>query len=180
VRANRYARYSSHLVAQLRRLRDPRDVLRAILTRYVLPSNLFPEWLVFATLKVAGYDVVGPCGLRGARIQTPSLSIGQGTWANWGVSIEGRGAVSIGEWALIGPEVMIVTSTHERSDDGRVQLVSTYLPVHIGSRCWIGARAIILPGVVIGEDVTVAAGAVVASNIGPGGLYGGVPARRIG
>ncbi len=171
--------FGERQVARLRRLRDPRDVLRSIVTKYLLPSDFFPEWLVFRTLKVSGFDVVEPCGFSGARIQTPSLTIGAGTWANRGVTIEGRGAVSIGEGVLIGPEVLMVTSTHERAVDGAVRADSPYHPVHIGNRCWIGARAIILPGVTIGDDVTVAAGAVVVSDIGPGGLYGGVPARRL-
>jgi len=166
-------------VARVQRLSDPRDVLRSIVTKYFLPSDFFPEWLVFRTLKMSGFAVVEPCGFSGARIQTPSLTIGVGTWANRGVSIEGRGAVSIGEDVLIGPEVLIVTSTHERTIDGGVRADSTYEPVHIGNRCWIGARVMILPGVIIDDGVTVAAGAVVVSDIGPGGLYGGVPARRL-
>ncbi len=166
-------------VARIRRLNEPRDLLRSIVTKYLLPSNFFPEWLVFRALKVSGFQVVEPCGFSGARIQTPSLTVGVGTWANRGVSIEGRGAVSIGEGVLIGPEVLIVTSTHERTSDGLVRADSTYRPVHIGNRCWIGARAMVLPGVSISDGVTVAAGAVVVCDIGPGGLYGGVPARRL-
>ena len=165
--------------ARVRRLSDPRDVLRSIVTKYLLPSNFFPESLVFRALKISGFEVVEPCGFSGARIQTPSLTIGIGTWANRGVSIEGRGAVSIGEGVLIGPEVLIVTSTHERATDGRVRADSTYQPVRIGNHCWIGARVMILPGVTIDDGVTVAAGAVVAADLGPGGLYGGVPARRL-
>ncbi|MHB1087367.1 MAG: acyltransferase [Acidimicrobiales bacterium] len=166
-------------VARIRRLSQPRDVLREILTKYLLPSNLFPEWLIFRTLKVSGFVVAQPCGFSAARIQTPSLTVGSRSWANRGVYIEGRGAVCIGDDVLIGPEVLIVTSTHTRADGGRVRASSTYLPVRIGDHCWLGARAVILPGVTIADDVTVAAGAVVASDIGPGGLYGGVPARRL-
>lgn len=166
-------------VARVRRLSEPRDVLRAILTKYLLPSNLFPEWLIFRTLKASGFVVAQPCGFSAARIQTPRLTVGSRTWANRGVCIEGRGTVIIGDDVLIGPEVMIVTSTHVRADGGRVRASSTYLPVRIGDHCWLGARAVVLPGVTIADDVTVAAGAVVASDIGPGGLYGGVPARRL-
>ncbi|MHB1208790.1 MAG: acyltransferase [Acidimicrobiales bacterium] len=166
-------------MARVRRLREPRDVLRAIITTYLLPSDLFPQWLVFRVLKASGFRVVTPCGFSGARIQTAELTVGARTWANRGVSIEGRGSVFIGDDVLIGPEVMIVTSTHERGEGGRARATSSYLPVRIGSHCWLGARVIVLPGVSIANDVTVAAGAVVASDIGPGGLYGGVPARRL-
>jgi maltose O-acetyltransferase len=166
-------------VARVRRLSEPRDVLRALVTRYLLPSDFFPEWLVFRALKASGFAVVEPCGFSGARIQTATLTIGARSWANRAVCIEGRGSVVIGEDVLIGPEVLIVTSTHEHAEGERVRATSTYLPVHIGNHCWLGARVIVLPGVTIANDVTVAAGAVVASDIGPGGLYGGVPARRL-
>ncbi len=166
-------------LARIRRLSEPRDVLRAILTRYFLPSDLFPEWLVFRTLKFSGFSVVQPCGFSCARIQTADLSVGVRSWANRAVCIEGRGSVVIGEDVLIGPEVLIVTSTHERTQGARVRSTSTYMPVRIGNHCWLGARVIVLPGVTIADDVTVAAGAVVASDLGPGGLYGGVPARRL-
>ncbi len=165
-------------VVRLSRIREPRDVLRLILTTYIVPSNLFPEWLVYRALKASGFLVASPCGFSGARIETTDLTVGARSWANRGVYIEGRGAVSIGDDVLIGPEVMIITSTHERVEDG-VRATASYLPVRIGSHCWLGARVLVLPGVCIGDGVTVAAGAVVARDIGPGGLYGGVPARRL-
>jgi maltose O-acetyltransferase len=51
--------------------------------------------------------------------------------------------------------------------------------VRIGDRCWIGARATILPGVSIGDGTVVAAGAVVTKDCEPDALYAGVPARRL-
>jgi acetyltransferase-like isoleucine patch superfamily enzyme len=56
---------------------------------------------------------------------------------------------------------------------------SESLDVEIGTGCWIGARATILGGVRIGDDVVVAAGAVVTRNCEGGGTYAGVPAVRI-
>jgi maltose O-acetyltransferase len=55
----------------------------------------------------------------------------------------------------------------------------SYHGVRIGDRCWIGARATILPGVSIGDGTVVAAGAVVTKDCEPGAVYGGVPARRL-
>jgi acetyltransferase-like isoleucine patch superfamily enzyme len=167
-------------VAQICRLRHPRKLFRALVTGYLICSNHLPESLVYVCVKAAGFDVAAPCGLSGARIGTANLQIGSGSWANRGLCIEGAGSVSIGNGVLIGPEVLIVTSLHEKVVGGRVRREPSYLPVRICDNCWIGARAMILPGVTVLDDVIVAAGAVVASDIGPGGVYGGVPARKIG
>ncbi|HUX05513.1 MAG TPA: DapH/DapD/GlmU-related protein [Acidimicrobiales bacterium] len=165
-------------LGELRR-RGPRGIARACLTNYLIPSDFFPRDLIVPSLRAVGLEVAASCGLKGARIQTTQLSIGAGTWANRGLYIEGDGPVSIGKGVLLGPEVLIVTSTHERDDEQRVRPDATHRAVRIGNGCWIGARVVILPGVTIHDDVTVAAGAVVASDVGPGGLYGGVPARKI-
>lgn len=170
-------RGSRRLLALARR--GPREVARVALCEFVLSWDLFPESLIFASLRAVGVDVATPCGLKAARIQTRDFSVGAHSWVNRGLVVEGAGAVSIGEGTLVGPEVMMVTSTHRRTEDGRVDPRATYEPVRVGDRCWIGARVTIVPGVTIGDDVSIAAGAVVASDLGPGGLYGGVPARRL-
>lgn len=159
--------------------RGPREVARVALCEYVLSWDVFPESLIFASLRLVGVDVATPCGLKAARVQTRNFSVGARSWINRGLFVEGAGAVCVGEETLVGPEVMILTSTHARDGDGRIDPQATYEDVRLGSRCWIGARVTIVPGVTIGDDVTVAAGAVVASDLGPGGLYGGVPARRL-
>jgi len=51
--------------------------------------------------------------------------------------------------------------------------------VRIGDRCWLGARAMILPGVTVGEGTIIGAGAVVNKDCEPGAVYAGVPARRV-
>ncbi len=52
--------------------------------------------------------------------------------------------------------------------------------VRIGNRCWIGARAVILKDVVLGDGCVVGAGAVVTGPVAPGAVVAGVPARVIG
>jgi maltose O-acetyltransferase len=173
------ARESEGASPALSRRLGVREFARRVVTGYLVPSEYFPESLIFSCLRAVGLDVAEPCGLRCARLQTDDLSIGRGTWANRGLYVEGRGRVAIGAGVLIGPEVLIVTSTHERDESGAISAESSYAPVTIGDRCWIGARVVILPGVRVFDDVTIAAGAVVASDIGPGGLYGGVPARKL-
>jgi len=171
------ARFARSEVVKIRRLRHPRRVLQSFIARHIVSSSLFSEEFVF--VKMAGFVVQGPCGLRGARIETAELQIGSRSWVNQGLYIEGPGSVSIGRDVLLGPQVMIITSNHQKLVGGGVEPEAVHLPVRIGDHCWIGARVTILPGVTILDNVIVAAGAVVTTDIGPDGTYGGVPARKI-
>lgn len=84
--------------------------------------------------------------------------------------------------AMLGPDVTIVTANHNYSD--RFTPVSVQdareFDVDIGEDVWIGAKAVVLPGVTIGSGAIVAAGAVVNRNVEPFSIVGGVPARVIG
>lgn len=107
------------------------------------------------------------------------VSIGKGTFINRECYFEAVGPITIGTDTAVGMQVAFVTSTHPFDEAGRFSADPEGLPVVIGDRCWIGARAMILPGVTIGDDVVVAAGAVVTKDCAASGLYAGVPARRI-
>ena len=63
--------------------------------------------------------------------------------------------------------------------DGEVTREATYGDVHIGDRCWIGTRAMVMPGVTIGEGTVIGAGALVTKDCDPGAVYVGVPAKRV-
>jgi len=120
-------------------------------------------------------DIYSRCTIVG----TGPLSIGENSFVNAGCYFEAVGPISIGAETAIGMEAMFVTSGHPIDENGRVSTQAVPQPVVVGNGCWIGARAVILPGVTIGDGVIVAAGAVVARDCEPRGLYGGVPARRI-
>ncbi|MCF8256980.1 MAG: CatB-related O-acetyltransferase [Flavobacteriales bacterium] len=88
----------------------------------------------------------------------------------------------LGDNVMMGPEVVIFGSNHnmERLDvPMRLQGYKNYPPVTIGNDVWIGQRAIILPGVNIGDGSVVAAGAVVTKNVPSFAVVGGNPARVI-
>ena len=90
--------------------------------------------------------------------------------------------IEIGEGTQIGGGVMILdTDFHPRATDGtlRTDPASVASPVHIGRHCFIGARAIILKGVRIGDRAVVGAGAVVTSDIPPGAIHAGNPTREL-
>ena len=88
----------------------------------------------------------------------------------------------LGNNVMMGPEVVIYTSghKHDRIDIPMMEQGSSETqPVIIGNDVWIGRRAIIMPGVTIGDGVIVGAGAVVTKNIEPYMVAVGVPAKAI-
>jgi len=90
-------------------------------------------------------------------------------------------SIIIGDDVMIAPEVLMLTGGH-KYDDPNIFLrehESLTAPIKIGSDCWIGARAIILPGVAVCNRVIIAAGSVVTKSITESGIYGGNPAKKI-
>ena len=97
---------------------------------------------------------------------------------NFGTLLDGRHfRISTGADVSIGPEATILTLGHEpMSPDFAIKGG----PVIIGDHVWIGYRAIIMPGVTIGDGVVVAAGAVVTRDVPPNHIVAGAPAKSIG
>lgn len=93
------------------------------------------------------------------------------------VVIRGGGGVSIGNRVLIASGVAIASGAHPITPPrwGR----NVFQPIRIEDEVWIGANAVILPGVTIGEGAIVAAGAVVTRDVPPYTVVAGVPARVI-
>lgn len=114
----------------------------------------------------------------GARFYLPkNISVGEGTILGDHIFIDGRDKVIIGKHTDIASQVMIYNSEHDLSDPTFKAIEE---PVSIGSYCFIGPRAIIMPGVSIGDGAVVAGGAVVTKDVPSGSIVGGVPAKVIG
>jgi acetyltransferase-like isoleucine patch superfamily enzyme len=89
--------------------------------------------------------------------------------------------VRIGEDALFGPDVFVTTSNYRLDRGGPVlNADSEERDVVIGAGCWLGTRAIVLPGVTIGEGAIVGAGSVVTKDVPPRAIAVGAPAKVIG
>ncbi len=111
----------------------------------------------------------------------PQVSVGE--FSSIGVSCELDGPVTIGKYVMMGPETVIYTRNHRFSSLDMPmcqQGYDEYRPVTIEDDVWIGRRVIILPGVTISHGCVLGAGAVVTKNTEPFGIYGGVPAKKIG
>ncbi|WHH58381.1 DapH/DapD/GlmU-related protein [Petroclostridium sp. X23] len=105
-----------------------------------------------------------------------------GTNSGLGLNCRVQGPVSIGDNVMMGPDVLIYTRNHriDRTDIPMIKQGDTEpRPVMIGDDVWIGARAVILPGVTIGRGAVVAAGAIVTKSVAPYTIVGGNPARKI-
>jgi maltose O-acetyltransferase len=107
-----------------------------------------------------------------------NVFIGERVVINFGCLLDGRvHKISIGADASIGPEAAILTLGHD--PDSR-DFATRGGDVVIGPRAWIACRAIVLPGVSIGEGAVVAAGSVVTRDVPPFAIVAGSPARVIG
>lgn len=119
---------------------------------------------------------IGP----GCYFHSADVAIGAQTMINDRCWFENTGRLTIGSGVAIAPHVVIVTSTHRIGPRAaRASGGWEYRPVTIGDGCWIGARALIQPGVTVAPGCIIAAGAVVTADTEPDRLYGGVPARPL-
>lgn len=90
-----------------------------------------------------------------------------------------RGKVTIGNNVAIGPRCILVVVSHPNFSKIRSKVKQKNKVIIIEENAWIGAGVIILPGVTIGANAIVAAGAVVTKNVEPGTIVGGVPASQM-
>jgi maltose O-acetyltransferase len=106
-------------------------------------------------------------------------AIGPGTFINFGAVILDVGRVTIGADVQIGPNVQLLTPTHPLDPEVRRGGAEGAEPITIGDNAWLGGGVIVCPGVSIGNDTVVGAGAVVTRDLPPGVLAVGNPARVV-
>jgi len=105
------------------------------------------------------------------------ISIGNNVFINHACSFLDMGGITLEDEVLIGPKVNLITENHPLDPEDRRALIAR--PILIKRRAWIGAGATILPGVTVGENAIVAAGAVVSKDVPDNMIVGGIPARII-
>ncbi len=108
-----------------------------------------------------------------------NIHVGDRFYANFDCLILDVCEVRIGHDCLMGPGAHIYTATHPLRAAERASGLEYGKPVVIGDHVWIGGRAVINPGISIGDGAIVAAGAVVTKDVPPRSVVGGNPARVI-
>ncbi|HEY4201889.1 MAG TPA: sugar O-acetyltransferase [Devosiaceae bacterium] len=108
------------------------------------------------------------CGLN--------ITVGSNVFINQGCHFMDMGGITIGDDVMIGPKVNLVSAGHPVAPSERRNGIVAK-PIVIGNNVWIGAAATILPGVTVGDNSVIAAGAVVSRSIAADTLVAGVPAR---
>ena len=139
-----------------------------------IPSHIIRKlFYLLAGIKMAK----GSTFHMGARFYKPwNISIGEGTIVGSHAFFDGRDKITIGKQVDIASEVMIYNSEHDLRDP---QFTAIEEPVTIGDYCFIGPRAIIMPGVTVGNGAVIAGGAVVTKDVPENAIVGGVPAKFI-
>lgn len=140
----------------------------------------FPIWLVRkVSMNLVGVTIGSGTTIHmGAKFFEPSgVSIGSDTIIGDRCFMDGRAKLTIGDHVDIASEVMIYNSEHDLEAE---DFSAVSEEVEIGDYVFIGPRAIILPGVKIGNGAVVAAGAVVTKDVADYAIVGGVPAKVIG
>ncbi|KRL27781.1 galactoside O-acetyltransferase [Limosilactobacillus frumenti DSM 13145] len=106
-----------------------------------------------------------------------NLHFGKNVFINSGVTFVDLGGIYLSDKVLIGPKANIISVNHPLDPTNRRNV--ELKPVYIHENAWIGANATVLPGVSIGRNAVVAAGAVVTKNVPANTVVAGVPARVI-
>ena len=103
--------------------------------------------------------------------------LGKGVYANFNLTCVDDTHIYVGDYTLIGPNVILATAGHPICPELRQKAYQFNAPIHIGKNCWLGAGVIVLPGVTIGDNTVIGAGSVVTKEI-PGGVVAvGNPCR---
>lgn len=122
---------------------------------------------------------------QGCYIETPfyanwggqHVSFGDYVYANFNLTLVDDTCITVGSHVMLGPNVVLCTGTHPISPALRLRQAQYNLPVSIGDNVWIGAGAVVLPGVTIGSHSVIGAGSVVTKDIPSGVVAAGSPCR---
>ncbi|MDT0117738.1 acyltransferase [Microbacterium sp. PRF11] len=129
-------------------------------------------------LRLGGIQTNGTSVRTGVFFASDQITFGKGGLVERGVQFENRESITVGSNVYIGPDCYIGTSSH--TIGAAHHRAGTYqgASVSIHDGCWLGARVMVLPGVVVARGCVIAAGSVVTRDTTENGLYAGIPAIR--
>ncbi len=105
------------------------------------------------------------------------VHFGKNVYANFGLTMVDDTHIYVGDYTLFAPNVVVATAGHPIDPELRARGLQYNAAVHIGKNCWIGAGALIMPGVTIGDNTVIGAGSVVTHDIPAGVVAVGNPCR---
>jgi maltose O-acetyltransferase len=130
-------------------------------------------------------ELLGSLG-EGTEIRPPlrcdygyQTHVGARTFINFGVVLLDVATITIGDDVQVGPNVQLLTATHPVEPEPRRAKFEAARPIVVGDNVWLGGGVIVCPGVSIGENTVVGAGAVVIRDLPPNVVAAGNPARVI-
>jgi len=107
-----------------------------------------------------------------------TIHLGDRVYINARCTFLDAGKITLGDDCLIGPNVQILAVSHDSEAEKRLEKNSYAVDTHLGNNVWVGAGAIVLPGVTIGDNVVVGAGSVVTKDIKANTKVAGNPASE--
>lgn len=149
----------AQLVFKLNHTMPMTDEYDAVL-KELFGENLGENSMVMAPIAGAAFDKV---------------KIGKNVYINSNSLLMARGGITVEDDVLIAANVQLLSNNHDEYD----RQILTCKPIHIKKGAWIGAGASILPGVTVGENAIVGAGAVVTKDVGDFEVAVGVPAKTV-
>lgn len=108
-----------------------------------------------------------------------NIRLGHNVYMNFNCIVLDCNTVEIGDNTFFGPNVQVYTATHPVRAEERIKGPEMAFPIRIGNNVWVGGSSVILPGVTIGDNSTIAAGSVVTKSIPANVVAGGNPCRVI-
>ena len=105
------------------------------------------------------------------------LHFGKKIYVNFNVTFVDDTHIYVGDHTMFAPNVVVATASHPILPELREKGYEYNLPVHIGKNCWLGAGAIVMPGVTIGDNTVIGAGSVVTKDIPANVVAVGNPCR---
>ncbi len=105
------------------------------------------------------------------------VHFGKNIYANFNLTLVDDTHIYVGDYTMFGPNVVVATAGHPILPELRQQGYQYNMPVRIGKNCWIGAGALIMPGITIGDNVVVGAGSVVTKDLPSNVVAVGNPCR---
>jgi len=163
----------------------PDDELHALMRRAQRLAGLYAVTFRADPIEAGGVlrDLLGSLG-ENTVLRPPlyvdygmNIRLGSRTFVNFGLVALDVAAITIGDDVQIGPNVQLLTPVHPVEPGPRRDKLEAARPIVIGNNVWLGGGVIVCPGVTVGENTVVGAGAVVTKDLPANVLAVGNPAR---